>query len=161
MPNYLELIQSKVFSLENLLSAINVWKFKDNKIVFTNGCFDILHRGHIEYLAKAASLGNKLVIGLNTDESVRKNKGKNRPVQDEYSRALILSSLKFVDAVILFNETTPDNLIKLIKPDFLVKGGDYKVENIVGSGFVNSYGGQVVVIEYLNNFSSSSIITKI
>jgi len=82
-------------------------------------------------------------------------------VQDEYSRALILSSLKFVDAVILFNETTPDNLIKLIKPDFLVKGGDYKVENIVGSGFVNSYGGQVVVIEYLNNFSSSSIITKI
>ncbi|OFX43092.1 MAG: glycerol-3-phosphate cytidylyltransferase [Bacteroidetes bacterium GWA2_30_7] len=143
------------------MSAINVWKFKDNKIVFTNGCFDILHRGHIEYLAKAASLGNKLVIGLNTDESVRKNKGKNRPVQDEYSRALILSSLKFVDAVILFNETTPDNLIKLIKPDFLVKGGDYKVENIVGSGFVNSYGGQVVVIEYLNNFSSSSIITKI
>ena len=161
MTNNLEIIQSKIFSLENLIPALNVWKFKEKKVVFTNGCFDVLHRGHIEYLAKAANLGNKLVIGLNTDESVRENKGKNRPVQDEYSRALILASLKFVDAVVLFNEKTPENLIKLVKPDFLVKGGDYAIENIVGSAFVSSYGGQVIVIEYLENHSSSSIINKI
>lgn len=160
MPTNLETIQSKIFSLENLLSTLNVWKFKDNKIVFTNGCFDILHRGHIEYLTKAADLGNKLVIGLNTDESVNANKGSNRPIQDEYSRALILASLKFVDAIILFNEKTPENLIKAVKPDFLVKGGDYKAENIVGYDFVCSYGGQIVVIEYLENYSSSNIINK-
>lgn len=161
MINNLEIVQSKIFSLENLLPAINVWKFKDYKIVFTNGCFDVLHRGHIEYLAKAANLGNKLIIGLNTDASVKENKGKNRPVQDEYSRAIILASLKFVDAVVLFNAKTPENLIKSIKPDFLVKGGDYTTETIVGAAFVNSYGGQVVVIEYLDNYSSSNIIKKI
>lgn len=161
MANNLEIVQSKILTVENLLPLLSVWKFKENKIVFTNGCFDVLHRGHIEYLAKASNLGNKLVIGLNTDESVRENKGKNRPVQDEYSRALILASLKFVDAVVLFNEKTPENLIKLVKPDFLVKGGDYKIENIVGSGFVISYGGQVIVIEYLENHSSSRIINKI
>lgn len=161
MSSHLEIIQSKIYSLNNLFPIINVWKFKGYKIVFTNGCFDILHRGHIEYLAKAASFGNKLIIGLNTDESVSENKGKNRPLQDEYSRALILSSLKFVDAVILFNEKTPEVLIKNIKPDFLIKGGDYKIENIVGFDFVKSYGGQVIVVEYLKNFSTSNIINKI
>lgn len=161
MTNNLDIVQSKILSVENLLPLLNVWKFKDNKVVFTNGCFDVLHRGHIEYLAKAANLGSKLVIGLNTDSSVRDNKGKNRPIQDEYSRALILASLKFVDAVVLFDEKTPETLIKHIKPDFLVKGGDYKVENIVGADFVNSYGGQVVVIEYLENHSSTNIINKI
>lgn len=161
MTNNLDIVQSKILSVENLLPLLNVWKFKDNKVVFTNGCFDVLHRGHIEYLAKAANLGSKLVIGLNTDSSVRDNKGKNRPIQDEYSRALILASLKFVDAVVLFDEKTPENLIKHIKPDFLVKGGDYKVENIVGADFVNSYRGQVVVIEYLENHSSTNIINKI
>ncbi|PIP53621.1 MAG: D-glycero-beta-D-manno-heptose 1-phosphate adenylyltransferase [Bacteroidetes bacterium CG23_combo_of_CG06-09_8_20_14_all_32_9] len=136
-------------------------KFKNEKIVFTNGCFDILHRGHIEYLAKAAQFGDVLIIGLNSDESVSRLKGKNRPIQDEESRALVLASMLFVDVVVIFREDTPYNLIKIIKPDVLVKGGDYSLENIIGSDLVIAKGGEVKTINFVDGFSSSSIISKV
>ena len=131
--DYLPLIEKKIAILrrkraENILS---LWRFKDDRIVFTNGCFDILHKGHIEYLAKAASLGTKLVIGLNTDDSVKRLKGDSRPVNDENARALLLASLTFVDKVIFFDTDTPRDLIDFVQPDVLVKGGDYKPEEIV------------------------------
>ena len=135
-----------------------MWKFRNEKIVFTNGCFDIIHRGHIEYLAKAASLGTKLIVGLNTDASVRRLKGENRPVNDERGRALALASLLFVDEVILFNTDTPRELIEFIQPDVLVKGGDYRPEDIVGNDIVTARGGQVVTIPLVEGYSTTSII---
>lgn len=143
-----------------LKRRVNIYKFKDKKIVFTNGCFDILHRGHIEYLAKAANLGDVLIIGLNTDASVRKLKGENRPVQDEKSRALILSALRFVDHVILFDEDTPYELIKELQPDILVKGSDYKKHEIVGYDIVEKNGGKVETIEFVSGFSTADILEK-
>ena len=128
------------------------------KIVFTNGCFDILHRGHIEYLSKASDLGDVLIIGLNTDASVKRIKGEGRPVQDETSRALILASLRFVEAVILFDEDTPYDLISMIKPDVLVKGGDYTEETIVGADIVKAIGGEVVTIPLVEGYSTSGLI---
>ncbi|OFX36988.1 MAG: glycerol-3-phosphate cytidylyltransferase [Bacteroidetes bacterium GWA2_32_17] len=135
--------------------------FKNQKIVFTNGCFDILHRGHIEYLAKASEFGDFFIIGLNTDTSVNKLKGNNRPIQDEDSRALILASLHFVSAVVLFSEETPFNLIKTIQPDVIVKGSDYTIENIVGSDIVIAKGGEVKTIDFVEGFSTTSILSKI
>lgn len=159
--DHLNFIQSKILldrsELENILG---VWRFKDQKIVFTNGCFDIIHRGHVEYLAQAATLGDQLVIGLNTDASVKRLKGSSRPVQNENTRALVLASFSFVSKVILFDEDTPIELIKLVKPDFLVKGGDYKPENIVGHDIVTAYGGEVATIDLVEGFSTSSIINK-
>ena len=159
--DYLSFIQSKILldrsELENLLAF---WKFKDQKIVFTNGCFDIIHRGHIDYLAKAASLGDQLIIGLNTDASVKRLKGALRPVQDENTRALVLASFSFVAKVVLFDEDTPYELIKLVQPDILVKGGDYKPEDIVGYDIVTSKGGAVVAIELVEGHSTSSLIKK-
>lgn len=143
-----------------LKRRISIYKFQGKKIVFTNGCFDILHRGHIEYLAKAASLGDVLIIGLNTDASVRKLKGENRPVQDEKSRALILSSLRFVSHVILFDEETPYELIKALQPDILVKGADYKEDEIIGADIVKRNGGKVETIEFVDGFSTSNILDK-
>jgi len=148
-------------NLEILQSHLSIWKFKNQKIVFTNGCFDILHRGHIEYLARAADQGNKLVIGLNTDNSVKRIKGANRPVNDENTRALILASLHFVDAVVLFDEDTPYGLIKELKPDILIKGSDYQIEEIVGSDIVLANGGQVITLDYIPGYSTSSIIEKL
>jgi D-glycero-beta-D-manno-heptose 1-phosphate adenylyltransferase len=160
--DHLNFIQSKILldrsELENFLA---VWRFKDQKVVFTNGCFDIIHRGHVEYLAQAASLGDQLVIGLNTDGSVKRLKGLNRPVQDENTRALVLASFSFVAKVILFDEDTPYELIKLIKPDILVKGGDYKPVDIVGYDIVTSNGGEVVTINLVEGYSTSSIISRI
>jgi len=130
------------------------------KIVFTNGCFDILHKGHISYLSQASELGDLLVIGLNSDSSVQRLKGKNRPVQDQSSRAIILAALEFVNYVIIFEEDTPLNLIKHVRPDILVKGGDYKKEEIVGYEFVTSNGGEIRIIEFIEGYSSSSIIEK-
>jgi rfaE bifunctional protein nucleotidyltransferase chain/domain len=159
--DYLSFIQSKILldrsEFENLLAF---WKFKDQKIVFTNGCFDIIHRGHIDYLAKAASLGDQLIIGLNTDASVKRLKGALRPVQDENTRALVLASFSFVSKVVLFDEDTPYELIKLIQPDILVKGGDYKPEDIVGYDIVTSKEGAVVTIELVEGYSTSSLIKK-
>jgi rfaE bifunctional protein nucleotidyltransferase chain/domain len=158
----LKYIQSKIFSdKENTGRQIAVWKFLNHKIVFTNGCFDILHRGHIDYLARAADEGDILVVGLNTDESVRKIKGSQRPINNEQSRAMVLGSLGFVDAVILFNEETPYELIKQVKPDVLVKGADYNAEEIVGNDIVTGNGGEIRTIELTEGFSTTGLIDKI
>jgi rfaE bifunctional protein nucleotidyltransferase chain/domain len=131
------------------------------KIVFTNGCFDIIHAGHVDYLEKAKSLGDFLVVGLNSDESIRRLKGKDRPINPQEHRKKVLSALKPVDLVIIFDEDTPERLIKEIKPDVLVKGGDWKVENIVGADFVKSYGGKVLTIDFVYDTSTTKIISKI
>ncbi len=168
--NALEIIKLKIHTVESLLKTIAVWRLKNNKIVFTNGCFDILHLGHLDYLSKAADLGGRLIIGLNSDASIKKlNKGENRPIQDEQSRLLILSALQFVDAVILFNEDTPEQLIKLLQPDVLVKGADYDSNEtnqnhknyISGSYTVKASGGEVKTIPFLEGFSTTKIENKI
>lgn len=130
-------------------------------IVFTNGCFDILHKGHVYYLRESAKLGDVLIVGLNSDSSVKLIKGASRPINDEESRAEVLSALRFVDYVVLFDEETPYNLINDIKPTVLVKGGDYKEDDIVGADVVKASGGQVVVIPYLEGNSTTQIIEKI
>ena len=132
-----------------------------DKIVFSNGCFDILHRGHVEYLSKAADLGDVLIIGLNTDASVRRLKGESRPVNGQESRALLLAALSFVDAVVFFDEDTPYNLINKVQPDVLVKGKDYKPEDVVGYDIVTSKGGKVITIDLVDGFSTTNIINKI
>ncbi len=143
-----------------LLRNLNIYRFQDKKIVFTNGCFDILHRGHIEYLAQAAALGDVLIIGLNSDDSVRRLKGENRPVQDEEGRAMVLAGFGFVSHIVLFDEDTPYELIKEIKPDILVKGSDYKEEDIVGADIVKSGGGEVITIDFIDGYSTSKILKK-
>lgn len=160
--DYLSFIKEKIITdKEKIFSTLNQWRFKDEKIVFTNGCFDIVHRGHIEYLASAATLGTKLIVGLNTDASVKRLKGETRPVNDEQARALILSALVFVDQVVLFNEDTPYELIKFIQPDILVKGSDYKPEDIVGYDVVKNKGGEIITIELTPGFSTTSILNKL
>jgi rfaE bifunctional protein nucleotidyltransferase chain/domain len=162
IPTQLDVIKSRIYNRESLAQHLLFWRFHGKKIVFTNGCFDILHRGHIDYLSKAADCGNILVIGLNSDQSVKKlKKGASRPLQDETSRALILASLHFVSAVILFDEDTPYELIKLVQPDVLVKGSDYKVEQIAGHDIVQAKGGVVKLIPFLEGFSTSGIEQKI
>ena len=156
----IDLIKNKIVKPEELNQLKAYWKFKGFKVAFTNGCFDILHRGHVEYLLKAADLGNILIIGLNSDKSVKRIKGKGRPVQDETSRSLILASLQFVNYVILFDEDTPYNLIKSVEPDILVKGADYKKEEIVGHDIVENYGGKVITIDLVEGYSSTSILNK-
>lgn len=131
------------------------------KIVFTNGCFDLVHQGHIDYLSKARDLGDMLVVGLNTDASVRRLKGPRRPINDEYSRALLLASMLFVDYVVLFGEDTPYELIKTLQPDILVKGSDYKPEDIVGYDIVMAKGGRVETLDFLPGFSTTAIEQKI
>ena len=157
----LALIQSKILSDNLLQKALNTWRFQDKKIVFTNGCFDLLHLGHIDYLSKAGDLGDVLIVGLNTDSSVKRLKGNNRPLQDENSRAKILASLEFVSAVVLFDEDTPYNLISLVKPAVLVKGSDYKPEQIVGYDILKSYNGEVKTIDFVPGYSTSAIEDKI
>jgi rfaE bifunctional protein nucleotidyltransferase chain/domain len=131
-----------------------------DKIVFTNGCFDILHQGHIHLLAACTEEGGRLIVGVNSDASVKRLKGANRPVNDQRSRATLLASTQFTDAVIIFEQDTPEELIHAIKPDVLIKGGDWKKEDIVGSAFVESYGGVVRTIPFLKGFSTSSIIER-
>ncbi len=163
-------LSKKIVSPEQLQVALNVLRFKDNKIVFTNGCFDILHRGHVEYLAKSRDLGNVLVLGLNTDDSVRRqNKSPERPINNEETRATIVAALESVDYVVFFNEDTPYELIKLIQPDVLVKGGDYDASEtnpsnkkyIVGSDIVRAKGGQIVTIDLTAGFSTTGLIEKL
>lgn len=159
--DFLPYIEKKIAcTAEEASKTINIWRFKNDKIVFTNGCFDILHKGHIEYLAKAASLGTKLIIGLNTDNSVKRLKGESRPVNDEKARALLLASLVFVDEVILFDTDTPYDLINSIQPDVLVKGGDYKPEDIVGYDIVKAKGGEVVTLDFIEGYSTTSVIER-
>ncbi len=157
----LNVIQSKIVDINNIEPLLTYWNLKSEKIVFTNGCFDILHRGHVEYLAQAANHGDVLVIGLNTDSSVMRLKGDTRPVQDEYARAMLMASLHFVNVVILFDEDTPYELIKKVQPDVLVKGSDYKVEDIVGYDIVKAKGGEIVTIDFIEGYSTSSIIEKL
>tara|TARA_B100001105_G_scaffold248384_1_gene234086 strand:+ start:512 stop:1003 length:492 start_codon:yes stop_codon:yes gene_type:complete len=154
-------INDKIISLEELKARIESWKANGEKIVFTNGCFDILHRGHVEVLAKTADLGDKLIIGLNSDSSIKKLKKENRPIVDEKSRALLLAGFSFVDAIVLFSEQTPINLIAEIKPDILAKGGDYEIQEIVGHNIVQGNGGEVITIPLTEGFSSTNIIDKI
>ena len=159
--DYLPFIEKKIaYTAKEAENTLSLWRFKDDKIVFTNGCFDILHRGHIEYLAKAASLGTKLVIGLNTDASVKRLKGDSRPINDETARALLLASLVFVDKVILFDTDTPRDLIDFVQPDVLVKGGDYKPEEIVGYDIVKAKGGEIVTLDFVEGYSTTSLIEK-
>ena len=157
----LKVIQNKIIHANDIEALLTYWNLKNQKVVFTNGCFDILHRGHVEYLAKSASQGDVLVIGLNTDQSVKRIKGESRPVQDEYARAILLALLSFVSAVIYFDEDTPYNLIKKVQPDVLVKGSDYKAENIVGYDVVKAKGGKVVTIDFIDGYSTTSIIEKL
>ena len=154
-----KLAKNKILRSEDVV--FNKWKNDKLKIVFTNGCFDILHIGHLSYLLKAASLGDKLVIGLNSDKSVKRLKGTNRPINVEESRALMLAALYFVDAVIIFEEDTPLNVVKHLMPNVLVKGGDYVKENVVGAKEVEDNGGEVVIVKFLEGHSSTSIINKI
>ena len=156
-----EAIQSKIFIYETIGRQVEIWKFLGKKIVFTNGCFDILHLGHIDYLSKAADEGDKLIVGVNTDRSTSKLKGPHRPINNEQQRSMILASLHFTDAVILFDEATPYELIKLVQPDVLIKGGDYKAEEIVGFNIVTSKGGLVKTIDFLPEYSTSLIEEKI
>jgi rfaE bifunctional protein nucleotidyltransferase chain/domain len=151
----------KISDLQKLKATVIAWKSKGKKVVFTNGVFDLLHIGHITYLAKAAELGDKLIIGLNSDSSVKRIKGEGRPINDENSRAALLAALFFVDAIVLFGEDTPLNLITELLPDVLVKGADYAVENIVGGKEVIANGGEVKTISFVEGYSSTSIIQKI
>ena len=155
-----EHLKSKILNKEGLKPLLNVLKFQNKKIVFSNGCFDILHRGHVEYLSKAASLGDCLVIGLNTDASVKRLKGENRPVQDQISRSQVMASLHFVDYVVFFEEDTPYELINYLKPDILVKGSDYKEDDIVGADVVKASGGKVITIDLVDGYSTTSIIER-
>ena len=166
----LDIVQSKIYTLETLRKPLIVWRFFGKKIVFTNGCFDIIHRGHIDYLAKASDLGGSLVVGINSDASVkRQGKSASRPLQDEQTRAMILASLHFVGGVIIFDEDTPKDLIEFVDPDVLVKGADYDANEkdpaskkyIVGSESVKANGGEVKTIEFLEGFSTTAIEKKI
>ena len=156
-----ETLQSKILNNESLPEKLKAWHEAGKKIVFTNGCFDLLHLGHIDYLSKAADCGDVFIIGVNSDASVRKLKGEHRPIQDENSRSRILAALSFVTAVIVFTEETPYELIKIIQPDVLVKGADYKVEQIAGHDIVLAKGGEVILIDFLSGYSTSAIEKKI
>jgi D-beta-D-heptose 7-phosphate kinase/D-beta-D-heptose 1-phosphate adenosyltransferase len=152
---------AKLKPLGRLVSLLKRERKKGRKIVFTNGCFDILHVGHVRYLRKARSLGDFLVIGLNSDASVRRLKGAERPVTREKDRAEVLGALSCVDHLVLFADPTPERLIRAIRPDFLVKGGDWRKKDIVGSGFVESYGGKVRSLPYIRGFSTTGLLEKI
>ncbi len=157
----LQWIQNKIYSGEAMRQQCNVWRASGRKIVFTNGCFDILHHGHLTLLAEAAEFGNKLILALNTDASVKRLKGPERPITHEQDRAFQAASLLCVDAVCLFDEDTPEALIKTLKPDVLVKGGDYTIDTIVGADFVLANGGTVEIIPFVQGYSTTSIIGKI
>lgn len=158
---HIESIHSKIHTWETLKTQVATWQAQGKKIVFSNGCFDLVHKGHIDYLNRAADLGDVLVMGLNTDASVSKLKGPHRPIQDEQSRLLIMAALQCVSAVVLFNEETPYDLIKLVQPDVLVKGSDYQPENIVGYDIVTGKGGTVKTIDFLPGYSTSAIEKRI
>ena len=151
----------KIKDLTSAKRQVKEWKSQNKKVVFTNGCFDLLHLGHVDYLEKAHSLGDKLVLGLNSDDSVSRFKGPERPIQDQNSRARVLAALQFIDLVVFFNDDTPLNLITEIQPDILVKGSDYLAENIVGADVVKRNGGVVKTIDFVAGYSTSKIVEKI
>lgn len=154
-------IQAKIQSWETIQASVSQWKSAGEKVIFTNGCFDILHFGHIHYLAEASDLGDRLVIGLNSAASVKRLKGEHRPINDEATRQHLLAALEFVDAVVVFEEDTPLELIKIVLPDVIVKGGDWKPEQIVGSDIVLANGGEVKSLAFKEGYSTTSIEEKI
>jgi rfaE bifunctional protein nucleotidyltransferase chain/domain len=156
------LLTSKIIKKEDAARTISGLRLKGKKIIFTNGCFDILHPGHVDYLCQARDLGGYLVLGLNTDSSVKRlNKAPNRPVNNEQARAVVLAGLACIDAIILFDEDTPYELIKLLQPDVVVKGNDYKPEEVVGYDLMKQRGGQVITIPLLEGFSTTKLIEKL
>ncbi len=154
-------IQAKIQDWQSIENTVALWKEDEEKIVFTNGCFDILHFGHIQYLAAAKDLGDKLIVGMNSGDSVRRLKGPGRPINDEATRLHLLAALEFVDAVVIFDQETPLELIQLLQPDILVKGGDWKPESIVGSDVVLKKGGKVLSLPFVSGYSTTSIEQKI
>ena len=156
-----QIIQQKIFDLPGLLHQVQRWRVLDKTIAFTNGCFDILHKGHIASLSDAAREADFLVVGVNSDASTRRLKGDSRPVNDQDARATLLASLLMVDAVIVFDEDTPFELISAVRPDVLVKGGDYTIEQIVGAKEVIAAGGRVVINPIVKGFSTTGLIEKI
>ncbi|TNE55394.1 MAG: D-glycero-beta-D-manno-heptose 1-phosphate adenylyltransferase [Bacteroidetes bacterium] len=166
----LSYVQQKIVEKDQALRKLAAWKSQGNRVVFTNGCFDILHQGHVTYLAKAAELGDRLVVALNTDDSVRRqNKGPERPLNNEGARALLIAALGFVDLVVFFEEDTPEAMIESLQPDILVKGADYDPEEkdpkakkfIVGSDTVRAHGGEVRVIELEQGYSTTSLVDRL
>lgn len=155
-------LYKKIIDSRQIATKVNSWRKRGESIVFTNGCFDLLHKGHIEYLAKTADLGDRLIIGLNSDNSVKQlGKDALRPIKDEETRSIILAALQFVSAVVIFEEDTPYELISTIIPDILVKGGDWKIEDIVGADIVEASGGQVRTINFVEGFSTTNYVEKI
>lgn len=155
----LQTIAQKIISRDQWQKMAAIWQNK--KVVFTNGCFDVLHLGHVTYLAEARAMGDLLVVGLNSDASVRRLKGPSRPINDEKARAMVLASLQCVDYVIIFDEDTPLDLIKAVKPNVLVKGGDYTIDTIVGASFVQQHGGIVRTIPLVEGYSTTDTVQKL
>lgn len=157
-----DVIQAKLFyHRDEISSLVKKWKLQQKRIIFTNGCFDIMHAGHIDYLSKAADLGDILVVGLNSDSSVQQLKGDNRPINNQNSRMRVLASLFFINAVVIFDEATPYKLIEAIKPNILVKGGDYTDKEVVGFDLVQASGGEIVILDLVPGYSTSLIEQKI
>lgn len=154
-------IQSKIQGWEQITESLATWRSSSSKVVFTNGCFDILHYGHVYYLAEARALGDKLIVGLNSAASVKRLKGAHRPINDDLTRMHLLAALECVDAVVLFEDDTPLTLIQHLQPDILVKGGDWKVEEIVGSEVVQAKGGEVKNLAFVSGYSTTNIEEKI
>lgn len=150
----------KIFTKQTILPFLEKWK-EEGDVVFTNGCFDLVHLGHVDYLEKARNLGTRMIVGLNTDASVSRLKGPERPLVNEYARARVMAGFAFVDAVILFDEETPLDLITLLKPDILVKGDDYSVDNIVGADVVLAHGGAVKTVALVQGYSTTNLVKKI
>lgn len=152
----------RIFDRVALVRMVNIWRLKSDRIVFTNGVFDILHRGHVEYLEEAAALGDRLIVGINSDASVQRlGKGPDRPLNDQDSRALVLAALRCVDAVVIFEDDTPLELIKAVTPDVLVKGGDWKADQIVGADVVKAGGGEVRSLKLVDGFSTTDLVRRI
>ena len=154
-------LNNKVLNWDDALRLRNIWALKGESVAFTNGCFDLLHYGHLHYLAQARDLGDRLVIGLNSADSVRRLKGSRRPIHDEATRFFQMASLFFVDLVVGFEEDTPLALIQTLQPDILVKGGDYQIQDIIGADFVRNRGGQVIILPFVQGYSTTSIEQKI
>ena len=161
MSKALNKLQSKIYILDQLIDKVSNWKDQNKKIVFTNGCFDLIHLGHVEVLARSSDLGDKLIVAINSDESIAKIKGTNRPIIEEESRVKQIAALDFVDAVILFKQDTPINIIASITPNFITKGGDYKISDVVGYEIVQKNNGEVVIIPLTQGYSTTSILDKI
>ncbi len=157
----LDVINSRILEKNDLKRRLSMWRLKDHEIVFTNGCFDLIHLGHVDFLAKAADMGDKLIIGINSDQSVTKIKGADRPINNQLTRTSVLASFSFVAAVTIFDEETPYELIKLVQPDVLVKGSDWNKDEIVGADIVEKKGGEVKIIDLLDGYSTSIIENKI